>query len=42
MCKVVVAKFQHDNLEKRNMPRFFPTLKNFTEASTLAAICDFF
>ena len=23
MCEVVIAKFQHDNLEKRNMPRFF-------------------
>ena len=37
MCEVVIAKFQHDNLEKRNMPRFFSTLKNFIKVETLAA-----
>ena len=42
MCKLVVARFQHDNLEKRNMPRFFQTLKNFTEVATLAASGGFF
>ena len=37
MCEVVVGKFQSQNLEDYNMPRFFPTLKKLTEVSTLAA-----
>ena len=41
MCEVVVVKFKHDNLEKRNMPRFLPTLKNFTKVETLAASSGF-
>ena len=42
MCEMVVAKFQHENLEKPNMPRFFPTLKKFTKVATLAASGGFF
>ena len=42
MCKVVVEKVLSQNLERRNMPRFLSTLKNFTKVQTVAASVGFF
>ena len=37
MLNRVEKKIVSQNLDEGNMPRFFPTLKNFTEVKTLAA-----